>query len=100
MNKALANCNRVVKYIGAYIAAMNGVDVICFTAGVGENGPLVRSLVCKNLAYMGITLDDELNQKRGQDLVISTPDSKTRVMVIPTNEELMIAKQTADLVHA
>ena len=93
-------CYRVVKYIGAYIAVMNGVDVICFTAGVGENGPLVRSLVCKNLAYMGITLDDELNQKRGQDLVISTPDSKTKVMVIPTNEELMIAKQTAELVHA
>ena len=91
-------CYRVTKYIGAYIAAMNGVDAICFTAGVGENGPLVRTLVCKNLEYMGITLDEELNQKRGQDLVITTPDSRTKVIVIPTNEELMIAKQTAQLV--
>ena len=89
---------RVIKYIGAYIAAMNGVDAICFTAGVGENGPLVRTLVCKNLEYMGITLDEELNQKRGMDLVITTPESKTKVLVIPTNEELMIAKQTAQLV--
>lgn len=89
---------RVIKYIGAYIAAMNGVDAICFTAGVGENGPLVRSLVCKNLEYMGIILDEELNQKRGLDLVITTPESKTKVLVIPTNEELMIAKQTAQLV--
>ncbi|MBE5874291.1 MAG: acetate kinase [Lachnospiraceae bacterium] len=89
---------RVIKYIGAYIAAMNGVDAICFTAGVGENGPLVRTLVCKNLEYMGITLDEELNQKRGLDLVITTPESKTKVLVIPTNEELMIAKQTAQLV--
>lgn len=89
---------RVIKYIGAYIAAMNGVDAICFTAGVGENGPLVRTLVCKNLEYMGITLDEELNQKRGLDLVITTPESKTKVLVISTNEELMIAKQTAQLV--
>ena len=91
-------CYHVVKYIGAYIAAMNGVDVICFTAGVGENGPLVRTLVCEHLGYMGIKLDEEANQKRGEDIVITTPDSKTKVMVIPTNEELMIAKQTAELV--
>lgn len=86
---------RVAKYIGAYVAAMNGVDVICFTAGVGENGPLVRSLVCENyLGYLGIKLDEELNQKRGFDLAISTPESKTTVMVIPTNEELAIARET------
>ena len=90
-------CYHVVKYIGAYIAAMNGVDIIAFTAGVGENGPLVRTLVCEHLGYMGIKLDEEANQKRGEDIVISTPDSKTKVMVIPTNEELMIARQTAEL---
>ncbi len=89
----------VAKYIGAYIAAMNGVDLICFTAGVGENGPLVRTLTCNYLGYMGIALDEELNQKRGEDLVISTPESKTKICVIPTNEELMIARQTCALVE-
>ena len=86
---------RVAKYIGSYVAAMNGVDVICFTAGVGENGPLVRRLICENyLGYLGITLDEEANQKRGQDLAITTPDSRTTVMMIPTNEELAIARET------
>lgn len=90
---------RVAKYIGAYAAAMNGVDVICFTAGVGENGPLIRSIVCDNyLGYLGIKLDEEANQKRGLDIAISTPDSKTTVMAIPTNEELMIARETNRLV--
>lgn len=91
-------CYHVAKYIGAYTAAMNGVDVICFTAGVGENGPLVRSLVCDYLGYLGITLDDELNNKRGEDIVITTPDSRTKVMTIPTNEELAIARETVALV--
>ena len=91
-------CYHVVKYIGAYIAAMNGVDVICFTAGVGENGPLVRTMVCDYLGYMGIKLDEEANQKRGEDIVITTPDSRTKVMVIPTNEELAIARETVRLV--
>lgn len=86
---------RVAKYIGAYVAAMNGVDVICFTAGVGENGPLVRSLICDNyLGYLGIELVEELNQKRGLDIAITTPESETTVMVIPTNEELAIARET------
>lgn len=86
---------RVAKYIGAYSAAMNGVDVICFTAGVGENGPLVRRIICDNyLSYLGITLDEEANNKRGEDIAITTPDSKTTVMVIPTNEELAIARET------
>ncbi len=90
-------CYRVAKYIGSYIAAMNGADVICFTAGVGENGPLVRSIVCEYLGYMGIMLDEEANQKRGEDIVITTPDSRTKVMVIPTNEELAIARETVRL---
>lgn len=92
-------CYRVLKYIGAYVAAMDGVDAICFTAGVGENGPLVRNLVCEKLNYLGVTLDQELNNKRGEDLVITTPDSKTKVCVIPTNEELAIARETVRLVQ-
>lgn len=91
-------CYRVLKYIGAYVAAMDGVDAICFTAGVGENGPIIRNLVCDKLTYLGIKLDQELNNKRGLDLDITTPDSKTRVCVIPTNEELAIARETARLV--
>ena len=77
---------------------MNGVDAICFTAGLGENSPLVRNLVCSYLEYLGIALDQDLNKKRGEDLVISTEDSKTRVLVIPTNEELAIARETAALI--
>ena len=77
---------------------MNGVDVICFTAGVGENGPLVRSMVCEYLGYLGIKLDEEANNKRGDDTVITTPDSATTVMFIPTNEELAIARETVRLV--
>jgi acetate kinase len=93
-----AFCYRVAKYIGAYVAAMNGVDVICFTAGVGENAPIVRSWVCEYLGYLGIKLDDAANNKRGEDIVITTPDSRTKVMVIPTNEELAIARETLALV--
>ena len=91
-------CYRVAKYIGSYAAAMNGIDAICFTAGVGENGPIVRNFVCDRLQFLGIELDQELNNKRGQDLVITTPESKTKVLVIPTNEELAIARETAALV--
>lgn len=90
-------CYRVAKYVGAYVAAMNGVDVICFTAGVGENAALVRTTVCEYLGYLGVTLDQEANHKRGEDIAISTPDSKTTVMVIPTNEELAIARETVRL---
>lgn len=89
---------RVAKYIGAYTAAMNGVDVICFTAGVGENSPLVRDLACERLGYLGIALDKEKNDKRGEELEVSTPDSKVKVLVVPTNEELAIARETAALV--
>ena len=90
---------RVMKYVGAYAAVMNGVDAICFTAGVGENNPLVRDLVCEHLGYLGITLDKEKNDTRGEELEISTPDSKVKVMVIPTNEELAIARETFALVQ-
>lgn len=89
---------RVAKYIGAYTAAMNGVDVICFTAGVGENGPLVRSFVCEYLGYLGVALDPEANRMRGTETVITTPESRTVVMSIPTNEELAIARETLRLV--
>lgn len=91
-------CYRVAKYIGSYVAAMNGVDVICFTAGVGENAPLVRSFVCEHLGYLGIELDEEANHKRGEDIAVTTPGSRTTVMVIPTNEELAIARETVRLV--
>lgn len=88
----------IVKYIGAYTAAMGGVDAIVFTGGVGENGAEVRKLVCDRLAYLGITLDAEANKKRGQTIAISTPDSKVKVFVIPTDEELIIAQDTAKLI--
>ena len=91
-------CYRVAKYIGAYVAAMNGVDAICFTAGVGENGPVVRTMVCEYLGYLGIALDEEENKKRGKEVVISTADSKVAVLNIPTNEELAIARETVRLV--
>lgn len=88
---------RVIKYIGSYVAAMNGVDAICFTAGVGENDAATRKEICKNLAYLGIEIDDEKNAIRGENVVISTPDSKVKVMVLPTNEELAIARDTVAL---
>lgn len=92
-------CYRVAKYIGAYVAAMNGVDAICFTAGIGENSPETREEVCEYLGYLGIAIDAEQNKKRGEDVVISTADSRVKVMVIPTNEELAIARETAALVR-
>ncbi len=89
---------RVAKYVGAYVAALNGVDAIAFTAGIGENAGLVRTKVCEYLGYLGIALDEEANAKRGEDMVISTPDSKVKVAVIPTNEELAICRETVALV--
>ncbi len=91
-------CYRVAKYIGSYVAAMNGVDAIAFTAGIGENAPLVREKVLAYLGYLGINLDAEANGKRGDDCVISTADSKVKVAVIPTNEELAICRETVALV--
>ncbi|SCX81786.1 acetate/propionate family kinase [Butyrivibrio sp. INlla14] len=85
---------RVVKYIGAYTAAMGGVDAIAFTAGVGENSGFVRGLICNRLGFIGATLDDEANKVHGEDKIISGSDSKVTLMVIPTNEELAIARDT------
>ena len=91
-------CYRVAKYVGSYVAAMNGVDVIAFTAGIGENSGTVRSAVLKYLGYLGITVDEKANDTHGEEITISTPDSKVLVMVIPTNEELAIARETVALV--
>jgi len=90
----------VAKYVGAYAAALNGLDVLTFTAGVGENGPDTRKAICEYLSFMGIEIDDEKNNTRGKELCISTPNSKVQVWVVPTNEELMIAQDTAELVNA
>lgn len=91
-------CYRVAKYVGSYVAAMNGVDAIAFTAGIGENVGLVREKVCSYLGYLGITLDAEANAKSSDNCVISAADSKVKVAVIPTNEELAICRETVALV--
>ena len=91
-------CYRVAKYVGSYVAALNGVDAIAFTAGIGENAGIVREKVCEHFGYLGIKLDAEANSKRGEDMVISTPDSNVKVAVIPTNEELAICRETVALV--
>ena len=88
----------VAKYVGAYAATLNGLDVLTFTAGVGENDGLIRAAVCEYLGYLGVKIDAEANKKRGFENKISTEDSKVQVWVIPTNEELMIAQDTAELV--
>lgn len=88
---------RVAKYIGGFVASLNGVDAIAFTAGVGENDPKVRYDVCQYLGYLGITIDEEANKVKGKETMISTPDSKVKVAVIPTNEELAIARETVAL---
>lgn len=91
--------HRIIKYIGAYSAEMGGLDVIVFTGGVGENQTGLRADVCKPLKFMGVEIDEELNTKtRGKDQVISTPASRVKVMVVPTDEELMIARDTFDIV--
>jgi acetate kinase len=87
---------RIAKYIGAYTAAMNGVDVIVFTAGIGENGPMQREAICRNLGYLGVEIDVKQNDCKGKEQEISTPSSTVKVWVIPTNEELMIARETMD----
>lgn len=89
---------QVVKYVGAYTAAMGGVDAIVFTAGIGENNPLIRRDVASALSFMGVRLDEEKNKVRGQTQVISTPDSSVTLCVIPTNEELAIARQTLEVI--
>ncbi len=100
--RAIAACEvfayRVAKYIGAYVAAMNGVDAIAFTAGIGENTSFIREKILAYFGYLGITMDKEANMVRGEDKIISIPDSKVTVCIIPTNEELAIARETVALV--
>ena len=91
---------RIKKYIGAYAAALGGVDIILFTGGVGENQMECRREVCKDMEYMGIELDNDINAKvRGEEAIISTPASKVKVVVIPTDEELLIASDTMDILN-
>lgn len=90
---------RIAKYIGAYAAAMNGVDAIVFTAGVGENSPYVREKVCEYLGFLGVKIDRQLNNVKGVERIISTPDSKVAVLIVPTNEELIIARDTRYIVE-
>lgn len=90
---------RVRTAIGSYVAALNGTDAIIFTAGLGENSGAHRATICEGLSYLGIKIDAEKNAKRGEALEISTPDSKVKVFVIPTDEELMIARDTKEIVE-
>jgi len=90
---------RVKKYIAAYAAVMGGVDAVVFTAGLGENSPVDRKAICDGLEYMGIKIDDEKNNVRGKERVISTDDSKVKVLLIPTNEELTIARDTVAIIQ-
>ena len=88
------------KYIGAYAAALGGVDIVLFTGGVGENQSQCRETVCEGLEYMGIKIDKAMNDKiHGDEAVISTADSKVKVVVIPTDEELLIASDTMDILN-
>ncbi|MBO5194093.1 MAG: acetate/propionate family kinase, partial [Bacteroidales bacterium] len=89
----------ITKYIGAYSAVMNGVDLIVFTGGIGENNSRLRRRVCENLSYLGLKFDYEANVTTGKDTLISLPDSKVKVAVITTNEELVIAQDTMHIVQ-
>jgi len=89
---------RVRKYIGAYAAALNGVDILVFTGGIGENDTYIRGEIVKGLGYLGIKIDEEKNSRsRGEEVLLSTPDSRVKVCVIPTDEEWMIASDTQSL---
>ena len=89
---------QIVKFIGSYIAAMNGVDAIVFAGGIGENNPELREEICKNFEYLGVKIDHDANNVRGKEVKISTPDSKVNVYIIPTNEELAIARDTIEVI--
>lgn len=91
-------CYRVKQYIGSYAAVMNGLDAVVFTAGIGENNPLVRGIVMENLDFLGLRIDPEKNKVRGKEMDISAEDAKARTLVIPTNEELAIARETLKLI--
>jgi acetate kinase len=91
---------RIKKYVGAYAAALGGVDIIVFTGGVGENQSSCRYAVCKDLEFMGVNIDEEINSKvRGEEALISTPNSKVKVVVIPTDEEFMIASDATHILN-
>ena len=92
--------HQMVKFIGGYVAAMGGADAIVFTGGIGENTALYRQMVCEKLGFLGITLDEEKNKIRGEEVMISTADSRVKVYVVPTNEELVIARDTLEIVSA
>jgi acetate kinase len=92
--------HQITKFVGSYVAAMGGADAIVFTGGIGENAGSYRAKVCEKLAFLGITIDAEKNKVRGEEIEISTPDSKVKVFVIPTNEELVIARDTKAIVEA
>ena len=89
----------ITKQIGAYVAAMNGVDLIVFTGGIGENNTRLRRRVCENLTYLGVKFDYDANVVGGQDVMLTLPDSKVKVAAITTNEELMIARDTMNIVQ-
>lgn len=92
-------CYRILKYIGAYAAAMGGLDVIVFSAGIGENNPVLRKKIVSDLGFLGVGIDDELNNRKAPEIDISAPGSKVRVLVLATNEELLIARDTLALVR-
>ncbi len=88
---------QILKFVGQYIAAMNGVDAICFTGGIGENDPELREYVCENLKFLNVEIDGDLNKLRGKEVKISTENSGVDIFVIPTNEELAIARDTLEI---
>ena len=93
-------CHQLTKLVGGYIAAMGGTDALVFTGGIGENTPSYRTYVCEKLKFMGVKIDEEKNAARGEEVLISTPDSSIKVYVIPTNEELVIARDTLEILKS
>ncbi len=93
-------CYRIKKYIGAYAAAMGGLDAIVFTGGIGENASSIRARVCENMEFLGLELDQEKNRSMKGPADISKPASRARILLVPTNEERMIARETAQVVEA
>jgi acetate kinase len=92
--------HQIAKNVGSYMLAMGGVDAIAFTGGIGENAGKYRKELCEKLEFLGVKLDEEKNKVRGEEIEISTPDSKIKVFVIPTNEELVIARDTLEIVNS
>jgi acetate kinase len=93
-------CHQLAKHVGSYMVAMGGADAIVFTGGIGENNPQYRQALGEKLAFLGVKIDDAKNHVRGEEIEISTPDSPIKVFVIPTNEELVIARDTLAIVNA